>query len=106
MLAHRQPHRTVAHRAPEELQAVGGESALEAEVAHHRGHDAAAGESVRGPEMARPDEQDVVAVEHGARLVHQHHAVGVAVEGEAGVGLERHAPGRRGGRARWRRTAG
>ena len=58
----------------------------EAEVAHHRGHDGVVDEPAGLGHPERQDREELVAVDVVALVVDGQAAVGVAVEGDAGVG--------------------
>ena len=82
-------------------EADAGEIALEAEIGHDGDDDAGLGEQT----LLRPRRGDrrhhLVAVDEVAALVDDHHAVGVAVEGDADIGAHlAHLGGERGWRGR------
>ena len=88
--AHALEHVAVADRRAHEAELALVEIALEAEVGHHRGDDAAADQ----PAVLRPaigdGRHELVAVDHLAVLADQHDAVGVAIERDADVGAVHH----------------
>ena len=76
----------VADRGAMQLQADAAEEALEAEIGHDRRDDAAAGQPARAVPGFGDQRHQLVAVDHGAVLVDDHHPVGVAVERDADIG--------------------
>ncbi len=86
VLAHLLDHVAVADRRAREIEPETLEIALEPEIGHHRGDDAAA----RKPSALLPGlgdhRHELVAVDDAALLVDDHHAVGVAVERDADIG--------------------
>ena len=85
-LAHPRHDRAVAHRGAFELQTLFAEEAFEAEVGHHRGDHAAAGQPILFRPGRRDQRHDLVAVDELALLVADHQAVGVAVQRDADIG--------------------
>ena len=83
MLADLLHHVLVAHRRPEQPDAVALEGAFEPEVAHHGGDDRVLRQAPQPLQVQRQDQHDRVAVDDGALLVHHEAAVAVAVEGDA-----------------------
>ena len=62
------------------------EKALQAEIGHDGGNDAAAGQLAAVIPGFGDDAHDLVAIHHRAVLVHDHDAVGVAVKRDADIG--------------------
>ncbi len=65
---------------------MGLQRQVQALVPQHGRHDHIVGEPPQLLQVQTADGQDVVAVEHGAALVHKERAVAVAIVGEAHVG--------------------
>ena len=86
VLAHMLDHVAVADRRAGQTEIEALQIALEPEIGHHRGDDAAAGEpSALLPGLGDHRHQ-LVAVDDAALLVDDHHPVGVAVERDADIG--------------------
>ena len=86
MLPHMLDHVAVAHRRALQAEAELLQIALEPEIGHDRGDDAAAGEPPAPEPDFGDDRHELIAVDHVALLVDDHHAVGVAVERDADIG--------------------
>ena len=86
VLAHMLDHVAVADRGALQPETEILQIALEPEIGHDRGDDAAAGEP-SAPQPGLGDHRhQLIAVDHAALLVDDDHAVGVAVERDADIG--------------------
>ena len=88
-VAHFLQHVAVAHAGFAQADAGIAQGDLQAEVAHHRGHQDVVLELPGGLEGHGEDGHDLVAVHLVAFVVHGQAAVGVAVVGDAEVGAVR-----------------
>src|SRR5512144_793786 len=86
MLPHMLDHITVADRRALKPKPEILEIALQPEIGHHRGDDAAAGKAPAPEPGFGNDRHELIAVDHLALLVDDDHAVGVAVERDADIG--------------------
>ena len=84
-LQHLLQHVPVAHIRAEQVDAVVPAELVEAQVAHHRGHQGVAVELSPALHVQGAHRQDLVAVDDAAGLVHQQAAVRVPVKGHADV---------------------
>src|SRR5690606_19142453 len=85
-LPHRLDDVTIADRATDELAAVALEGALEAEVAHDRGHERALLQARLAEHLSGAEGHDGVPVDRLAALVDDDEAIGVSVERDAEIG--------------------
>ena len=76
-------HVLVADLRAYEADAALGERDLEADVAHHGGHDGVALQASVRLQPPRAHQHDGVAVDHAPTFVHEDRAIAVAVEGDA-----------------------
>ena len=77
----------IAHGGLNHLEALLLHSDGEAQVAHDGRDDLGVGELAAGGEVRTADSQDVVTVDLIALAVHEQYAVGVAVVGQADIGV-------------------
>ena len=106
VFAHRLDDIAVADLGAVQREAEAVQEALQPEIGHDRGDDAAAGKlAVRRP-ASRDQRHDLVAVDDVAVLVGDDEPVGVAVERDADVGAMLAAPPRTWLRARSSRSRG
>ncbi len=84
-LDHLLHHVLVADRTPHEADTRLAARDLEADVAHHGRHDRVAAQPTLALQLARTHQQDGVAVDDLAAVVHEDGAVAVAIEGHAHV---------------------
>ena len=86
-------HVAVADRGDRDLDPGRLHRGVEAVVGHHRHGHAVARQAPAGAQVQGREREQLVAVHDRALAVHRHHAVAVAVEGEAEiVGALRAAP--------------
>ena len=86
-----------------EGQAEAGKEALQAEIGHDGGDDAAAGEAAGKMHVARDQAEDLVAVDDFAAFIGEDDAVGIAVERDADIGAMFQHGGAEVFRRRWSR---
>ena len=78
----------VTHAGADDFAACGGETFVEAEIAHYRGDERFLGQLVALEEIEADDGQHFVAVEEGAGFIAADQAVGVAIVREADLRAE------------------
>ena len=83
----------VADERLDHADPVGGHGPAKAQIGHHRDHHRVAGQPPAPGPIDGAHRQDLVAVDERSRVVHGQHPVGVAVEGETGIGAGRHHRG-------------
>src|SRR5882672_4092789 len=87
---HALEHVAVAHRRPNQLELARAEIAFEAEIGHHGGDHATAGQAAVALPLIGDGRHELVAVDQPSVLARQNHAVGVAVQRDADMGVVRH----------------
>ena len=88
VLLHSHPDFAVSHRASNDSHTLIDKGLLEAKVAHHSCDHPASGKVSVILQLAGPGEENVIAVQNRARLVHQDRPVGVPIEGQATIRTE------------------
>src|SRR6266851_1298243 len=86
---HALEHVAVAHRRPNELELARTEIALEPEIGHHGGDHTAACQAAVAPPLVSDGRHELVAVDQPSVLARQDHAVGIAVQRNADIGVVR-----------------
>src|SRR6266851_6563837 len=86
---HALEHVAVAHRGPHELELARTEIALEPEIGHHGGDHTAACQAAVAPPLVSDGRHELVAVDQPSVLARQDHAVGIAVQRNADIGVVR-----------------
>ena len=90
VLAHMLEHVAVAHRRADQFDALPFEMPLEPEIGHHGADDAGLRQPVVFLPAFRDHRHQLVAIDDAPALVHDDHAVGVAIERDADIGAHLH----------------
>ena len=85
-LAHLLTHIAVTDSGAQQAKPARRQEALKPHIGHDSGDHGAAGQAgLRMPRMG-DQRQDLVAINHLPGLIHQHHTIGIAIQGNAQIG--------------------
>ena len=84
---HRLDHVTISHRRADDLPAAGGDHFIQAQIAHHRGHESLAGQRSPPERIESRHGKEFIPVQNFPPLIAKKQTIGISVMGDSDVSL-------------------